>query len=184
LFWDANRKKWGFIYFASGTGANTRSVFGGTISDTRNWMDFTDDGMAIGMELPSDGDFQSLAAGSNEQTNIANSSDPGTVGAWVDTAGRRMISNCFAEGCCGTLWQWLQDQSFQPGTGSLGWKNVIGGTKGQIYLMADDADVKLLAGGYWGTGAACGSRSRGAYSSRWSTGSGCGARFVARAIYR
>jgi hypothetical protein len=184
LFWDANRKKWGFIYFASGTGANTRSVFGGTISDTRSWLDFTDDGMAIGMELPFDGDFQSFAAGSNEQTNISGSADPGTVGAWVDTAGRRMISNCFAEGCCGALWQWLQDQSFQPGTGSPGWKNVLGGTKGQIYLMADNADVKLFAGGNWSSGAYCGSLSRNTYYSPWNAFSMISARFVARAIYR
>lgn len=173
---------WIDIYLASGTGASTASVNGGTISDTRTWLDFVDDGAAVKKRMLRDYEFQIAAAGSNEETNIAGSADPGTTGGHSDTASRRMISNYFLEDCCGALWQWLDEQSFQPGSGSVGWKDVVGGTKGQIYLIADNADVKLIAGGYWSAGALCGSRSRGAGSSRWAANASIGCRFAARSI--
>jgi len=71
---------WVAIYLASGTGASTTSVNGGTISDTRNWMDFVDDFAAIGCRLLEDDEFQSIAAGSNEESNIATGADPATTG--------------------------------------------------------------------------------------------------------
>ena len=71
---------WVAIYLASGTGASTTSVNGGTISDTRNWMDFVDDFAAIGCRMLDDDEFQAIAAGSNEESNIATSADPGTTG--------------------------------------------------------------------------------------------------------
>lgn len=93
-----------------------------------------------------------------------------------------MISNYFLEDCCGALWQWLDEQSFQPGSGTAGWKNVVGGTKGQLYLLADNADVKLLAGGDWSNAANAGSRARNAGIYRWSTYAGTGVRLAARSI--
>jgi hypothetical protein len=105
--------KWVDIYLASGTGATTASVNGGTISDTRTWNDFVDDGAAAGKRLLDDGEFQAIAAGSNEQTNIAGSADPVTTGGHVDTASRRMVSHIGCEDCCGVMWQWLRDQSFR-----------------------------------------------------------------------
>ena len=105
--------RWVDIYLASGTGASTLSAFGGTISDTRDWMDFVDDGAAVKKRLLRDAEFQAIAAGSNEETNITGSADPVTTGGHVDTTSRRMISNIGCEDCCGVLWQWLDEQSYR-----------------------------------------------------------------------
>jgi hypothetical protein len=79
--------KWVDIYPASGTGTSTASVNGATISDTRTWNDFVDDGAAVKKRLLKDAEFQAAAAGSNEQTNIAGSSDPVTAGGHRDSSG-------------------------------------------------------------------------------------------------
>lgn len=105
--------KWVDIYLMSGTGVSTASVNGGVISDTRDWMDFVDDAAAVSKRLLKDDEFQAVAEGSNQQTNIAGSADPVTTGGHSDTAGRRMISNYGLEDCCGAMWQWLLDQSYQ-----------------------------------------------------------------------
>uniref|UniRef100_A0A6H1ZJE6 Putative tail protein n=1 Tax=viral metagenome TaxID=1070528 RepID=A0A6H1ZJE6_9ZZZZ len=110
--------KWIDIYLASGTGASTTSVNEGTISDTRNWMDFVADGHAVKKRLLDDEEFQSVAAGSNEETNITGSADPVTTSGHVDTAGRRMISNIGCEDCAGAVWQWLKDNGFRYNGGS------------------------------------------------------------------
>ena len=118
MVYDSAINKWVGIYLASGTGASTASVYLGTISDTRNWMDFVDDGHAVDKRLAGDEEFQSLAAGSNEETNIFGSADPGTTGGHVDTASRRMISNIGCEDCVGVVWQWLLDQSYRYDAGT------------------------------------------------------------------
>lgn len=104
---------WVDIYLASGTGASTLSVNGGTISDTRTWNDSVDDGGAVGKRLLEDYEFQLCAEGSNQKTNITGSTDPVTTGPHIDTAGRRMISNIGLEDGCGALYQWLLDQSYR-----------------------------------------------------------------------
>lgn len=114
--------------------------------------DFVSRGEKIGQRLLTHEEFSSAADGSNELTNIKGSSRPKRTGGNVDSSGRRMISNIGLEDCCGAFWQWLS--SVDP---------------------AND-DYQLLAGGGWGYGAYCGSRSRLAYSSRWSTFSSLGAR--------
>jgi hypothetical protein len=116
---------WVDIYLASGTGVNTKSVFGGVISDTRDWMDFVDDGGLVNKRLLYDPEFQLIATGSNQETNIVASADPVTTGGHVDTAGRRMIANNGAEDCCGVMWQWLIDQSWQYAGGSHTHNNTI-----------------------------------------------------------
>ncbi len=113
MVYDTKTGIWVDIYLASGTGASTASANGGTISDTRDWMDFVDDGGAVGKRLLSDAEFQCAAAGSNEETNISTSADPVTTGGHSDTAARRMISNIGCEDMCGVLWQWLRDQSWR-----------------------------------------------------------------------
>jgi hypothetical protein len=175
--------KWVDIYLASGTGASTASVYGGTISDTRNWMDFVDDGAAVKKKMLDDDEFQAIAAGSNEGTNIAGSADPGTAGGHVDTASRRMVSNIGCEDCAGAMYQWLKTQSTRWDGGSAGWawRDNTGG-KGQLYLYTDSADVKLVAGGSWGDGVECGSRGRNAKYCRWHTYSSFGCRFCAEPI--
>ncbi len=113
MVYDAKRGIWVDIYLASGTGASTLSVNGGTISDNRDWMSFVDDGGEVGKRLLTDAEFQLAATGSNEETNIFGSADPVTTGGHSDTASRRMISNIGCEDMCGAMWQWLQDQSYR-----------------------------------------------------------------------
>ena len=186
--------KWVDIYLASGTGASTASVYGATISDTRNWMDFADDGGAVKKKMLDDAEFQVIAAGSNEETNITGSSDPGTTGGHVDTAARRMISNIGVEDACGVLQQWLSTQGYMY-TGTTGyWGNLPGG-KGSSYnnFAADPgapevdnsdngSDRKLVAGGDWGNAAAAGSRSRNASNYRWLSLTSIGCRFCAEPV--
>lgn len=194
MVYDPKSRIWVDIYLASGTGASTLSVNGGTISDTRNWMDFVDDGGAVGKRLLTDGEFQMIAAGSNEETNITGSADPVTTGGHVDTASRRMISNIGCEDCTGVLWQWLADSAARYTGTSLYWGNLPGG-KGSIYTYfasnpgayeVDNSDygmeVKLLAGGDWATAAAAGSRSRAASHYRWFTYTYFGARFASEPL--
>ncbi len=176
---------WVAIYLASGIGTSTASANGGTISDTRNWMDFIDDFAAIGCRMPTDAEFQAFSAGSNEETNITGSADPGTTGGHSDTAGRRTVSNIGCEDCCGVLWQWLADQSFRSDyTTAWDWYN-LPGSKGSLYNQAGaggTGDVKLLAGGDWASAAGAGSRSRTADVSRWNAYSSVGGRFAADGV--
>jgi hypothetical protein len=116
---------WVDIYLASGTGANTASVFGGTISDTRDWNSFVDDGGAVSKRLLYDPEFQIIATGSNEETNITASADPVTTGGHVDTAARRMIANNGCEDMCGVAWQWLLDQGYRYDGGAHTHNNTI-----------------------------------------------------------
>ena len=180
LVYDTKIKKWIMIYLASGTGVSTASAYLGTISDTRNWMDFVDDGHAIGMRLPTDEEFQSLAAGSNEETNIFGSVFPGTTGGHSDTASRRMISNIGCEDCAGAMYQWLQTNAARLDDGTVGGWYDLAGAKGSFYTYGTNSygNTQLLAGGNWAGGTNCGSRSRGAYNRRWSAGTGVGARFL------
>jgi hypothetical protein len=173
--------KWVDIYLASGTGASTTSVYGGTISDTRDWNDFVDDGGAVKKRMLDDGEFQVIAAGSNEETNITGSADPGTTGGHVDTASRRMISNIGVEDACGVLLQWLSDQSSMQSTDAAGWYD-LPGSKGQLYRPLNSNDVKLIAGGAWDNGVNCGSRGRFTAYSRWVAGSVVGCRFCAEPV--
>ena len=176
---------WADIYLMSGTGSSTLSVNGGTISDTRTWMDFVDDCGAVGKRLLRDREFQLIAAGCNEGTNITGSADPTTTGGHSDTAGRRMLSNIGCEDCAGVMWQWLDEQSYQyvsgNTSGTFGWVNQTGG-KGQLYIQGATADVKLVAGGSWDSGAYCGSRCRDAIVSRWYAASSVGCRSVSEPI--
>ncbi len=168
---------WVDIYLTSGTGTSTASTFGATITDTRNWMDFCDDGAAVNKRLLMDSEFSAVAEGSNQQTNITGGADPVTTGGHSDTAGRRMISNIGCEDCCGAMWQWLIDGTnrWDLATG-FNWYDP-GGGKGQLYISGA-SDVKLLAGGDW-TYACCGSRARGAAAARWAATLNIGGRFAA-----
>lgn len=114
MVYSAEINKWVQIYLAADDGASgVKSVNGGTILDTIDWLTFIDMGAKVEMRLLNDDEFQTIAAGSNEETNITDSADPVTTGGHVDTAARRMISNIGCEDCVGVLWQWLRDQSFR-----------------------------------------------------------------------
>jgi hypothetical protein len=169
---------WVDIYLMSGTGASTQSAYGATITDSRDWMDFTDDLAAVGKRMLTDAEFQVSAALSNEKTNITGSADPVTTGGHIDTAGRRMISGLGNEDMCGVMNQWLSDQSYKnddPYGGGFAWCS-LPGNKGSLYRQGGSGDVKLLAGGDWSNGSACGSRCRYAAYSRWYTSSYFGSR--------
>ena len=149
---------WADIYLQSGSGANTRSYYGGTITDSQSYSSHIEDLFRVGKNPLSDEEFSCAAEGSNQRTNIAGSADPVTTGGHNDTAGRRMISNYGLEDCAGALYQWLQG-CFSGGSAS--W--AADGNKGSSY-----ACNALLAGGAWGAGAYCGSRCRDASASRLS----------------
>jgi len=166
MVYSSDADIWVDIYLQSGTGASTTSAFGATITDTRDWMDFVDDLGAVRKRLLTDPEFQIIASKSNEETNVTGSDDPVTSGAHIDTAGRRMISAIGCEDCCGALWQWLQDQSYQYSAGALAWYD-LPGAKGSLYMQGTVGDVKLLAGGDWANGTSCGSRGRFAAYCRW-----------------
>ena len=185
LVYDEKTQDWIGIYLPSGTGANTASVNGAAITDTRNWMDFVDDGLAVGMRLLSDFEFQSAMAGSNEETNIFASADPVVTGGHMDTAARRMISNIGCEDGAGVMYQWLLTSSYYLRTaaiGDVGWYN-LPGSKGSIYCHKDGSDylnvTQLLAGLGWDCGSFSGSRGRYASYYRWSAATSVGARFLA-----
>lgn len=181
MVWSDAAQIWVDIYLASGTGSSTASVYGGTISDSRNWMDFVDDFGAVKKGLLDDIEFQLIAAGSNEETDIFGSADPVTTGGHSDTASRRMISNIGCEDCCGVMWQWLRDQSYLldgadfPAAKTWAWYN-LPGSKGSLYRQADYGDVKLGAGASWGHGSSSGSRARYAANHRWYTSTRLGGR--------
>ena len=184
MVWSEEAQIWVDIYLASGTGTSTVSVNGGTISDTRNWMDFVDDFGAVKKRLLTDIEFQLIAAGSNEETDISGSADPVTTGGHSDTAGRRMISNIGCEDCAGAIWQWLLDQSWRLDGADLAacktWAwNDLSGAKGSLYAQGTYGDVKLMAGGRWDGGTYCGSRCRFASCSRWNAYTNVGGRSCA-----
>ncbi|MEN6615978.1 MAG: hypothetical protein ABFD12_05435, partial [Syntrophorhabdus sp.] len=193
---------WVDIYLASGTGVGTASIFKGTITYNRTWMDFADtDGPAIGKRLLHDAEFAVVAAGSNERTSIP--ARPGTTGGHNDKAGRRMISNIGCEDCCGALWQWLDEQSYRynanthshtenatavytqnaatgdassvPGSGFI----ILPGDRGSTRIQDTTGDVKLSAGGAWGEDRDAGSRCRSSLDFRWTVAPHIGARFAA-----
>jgi hypothetical protein len=184
LAYDDEIKMWGYLYMASQASAGVpASVAGGTIWDTITWNDAVDAGRAVKMRLPFDAEFQSMAALSNEGTNIFGSADPGTTGGHVDTAGRRMVSKFGYEDMCGVEYHWLGDQSFRyDASSAFSWLNVVG-SKGRLYNEGL-YDVKLLAGGVWSYGGYCGSRSRAGNYFRWYAYSIIGVRLVARSVER
>lgn len=182
LVYDSGIQKWVDIYLQSGTAGTTASAYGAAITDTRTWMDHVDDGYAVGKRLLTDGEFQKIAAGSNEETNIVGSADPGTTGGHSDTAGRRMIANNGCEDCCGVLWQWIQDGQVRYDAAIvLGWVD-LPGAKGSLYLPEDTNDIKLIAGAHWSDAANSGSRSRGAFAGRVNANNGISARFVSEPL--
>ncbi|RUM41395.1 MAG: hypothetical protein DSY80_08950 [Desulfocapsa sp.] len=169
---------WVDIYLASGTGSSTASANGATISDIRSWLDFVDDFAAVKKSLLSDFEFQIIAAGSNEETNISGSADPVTTGGHSDTAGRRMVSNIGVEDAAGAMWQWLSTPSARLDDGTAGaWYN-LPGAKGSFYTYGTNSygNTQLRAGGIWADGAYCGSRTRRAAFVRWNASSSIGGR--------
>ena len=157
MVYDKDTDKVIDIYLQSGTGHNTRSKYNQTHTVSRQPYNHAEDMRMVGKRLLYDNEFTSAAFGSNEKTSISGAADAGTVGGHKDTNNRRMISAIGCEEMCGYLWQWLQEVS---SVGGNGWVTTDQNASfGQEY---GDPYV-LHAGGFWGNGASCGSRSR--YSS-------------------
>ena len=152
MVWSDKLMIWVDIYLASGTSA--LSVYNATTADTRNLMDFIDNGRDGNKRLPTDPEFQIYAFGTPESLSVAGAADPVTTGGHNNSAGSRIISNIGCEDCCGCWWQWLD-----PYFGANG----------------------LGAGGGWGYGASSGSRCR-TVSVRSTAGTNVGARFVAEPL--
>ncbi len=135
------------------------STYGGARAHTLQHYQFEELVVANGKQLLSDTEFFVASQGSNQQTNVAGSAQPSpdTTGGRKDTAGRRMISNIGCEEMCGLQWQHLTGWS---AAGGSNW-NAQNGGQGQFYGSA----MVLRAGGRWGNGVSCGSRSRAADSS-------------------
>ncbi len=208
MVYDHKSNLWVDIYLASGTGASTASVNGGTISDTRNWMDFVDDGGALGKRLLTDREFQLATAGVYAGRNIVYNDDPVTTGGHVNSSSQRMISNIGCEDMAGAMWQWLQDQSFRfdgaanhthtvtvtgdPQTVTTGnpsgdvapsWSySALPGAQGKLYRQGSSGDIKLVAGGLWNAGENCGPRGRDARWTRWDANQYIGARFASEPL--
>jgi len=145
-------------------------------------MDFVDDYGAVGKRMLRDPEFQLIAGGSNEETNINGDSDPVTTGGHSDSASRRMISNIGCEDCAGALLQWLRDTSANyEGAVAAGWLD-LAGDKGSFYRPVDTDEIKLLAGGNWAYAAYCGSRCRLAADGRVITAASVGGRGRSRKL--
>ncbi len=167
------------IYLQSGTGIETRSAYGATHTVSRRPICHQEDMLAVGKSLLTDVEFENASLGSNQATNITGSSDKTTVGGHVDTSNRRMISAIGCEEMCGYLWQWLNEIGFNGQTGWNGYGDT--GAFGQTYGMP----YVLLAGGDWGNGSDCGSRSRSCVDSRvhvLTNGGGRGASHIVRSV--
>ena len=175
---------WVDIYLQSGSGANTKSVYQGAITRTRQYVDHVEDMICVCKELLDDSEFAAAMMGSNETTAVSGASDAGATsggaGGRVDTANRRMISIYGVEEGCGSVWQWLRTTSTagysgvmhgDTGSGTQGAITVStsscgpypqAGGKGSIWGLC----LALVAGGNWSNGSGCGSRSRYAYNAR------------------
>jgi len=154
MVYDEVNDVWVDIYNQSGTGTNTKSVFGGTRTNTQMHFQFVEDMRAIKKTLLLDEEFYSASKGSNQKTavNGAKQPSPDTTGGHVDTANRRMISNIGCEEMCGLQWQHLAG-TFSAG--GSGW-NSQNGDEGSFHGSC----MVLLAGGIWGDSSYCGSRCR------------------------
>lgn len=130
------------------------STYGGARAHTLQHYQFEELARVQGKQLLSDTEFFVASQGSNQQTNVVGSVQPSpdTTGGRKDTAGRRMISDIGCEEMCGLQWQHLAGWS---AAGGQNW-NAQNGGQGQFYGSA----MVLLAGGDWGDGVSCGSRSR------------------------
>lgn len=153
---------WFDIYLSSWDGTKLVSTYGGIIADgtsSKKWHGEAclEQYLKQKKRLPWRHEFQMEAKGSNEETNIAGSADPNTTGGHKDTASRRMISDIGLEDACGVMWQWSMDLGFAGGSG---WTESVynSAVDSKQYGQTYGTLFRLFLGGYWGDGAACGSR--------------------------
>jgi len=186
-------KLWADIYLASNTttleSKYNQTIVDGASNPDYHWYNFVERFAEIQKRLPTQAEFIALAIGSNEETNISGSADPGTTGGHSDTASRRMISNVGCEDCAGVMWQWANETG-SDGSGA-GWAvqdtasdgtsydgaNSVG--RGQGYSVPN----RGFLGGRWNDGAICGSRAGGWDLSLLDLGGSIGSRGVSGSLY-
>jgi hypothetical protein len=100
--------KWTQAYFYSGTGANSASVYGATITYGLCFNDHLRDLQAVGLRLPSGNEFTEFARGSAISW-ISTQAAPATAGGAVDLYGRRLVSNIGCEQVTGCYWTYISD---------------------------------------------------------------------------
>lgn len=175
--------KWVQIYLPSSDGlGGVQSIYGATILDGYSWDSFLLRARQSKVKFLSDFEFECIAEGSNQKTNITGSADPVTTGGHVDTAGQRMISFEGIEDCCGVIWQWLNDIGYKfdgatahthnvtvsgdPETATTGAPSVdvapeftykTLGDRGNFLTQGTYGEVKFVAGGTWDSGVNAGS---------------------------
>ena len=188
MAYDRFSDTWLDIYGDSWDGKKLVSVHGGVWADGASEKKWHGEAsleqlMRQGKRLPWRYEFQMAAKGSNEQTNIKGSADPNTTGGHIDTAGRRMVSNIGLEDCCGVLWQWLMDLGFAGGNG---WTDSVYNSKvdSRSYGQTYGNLFRLLGGGDWYAGAACGSRAADCYAVSASVGAAYGCRGASEPLHR
>lgn len=169
---------WVDIYLQSGTGVNTASVYGATVTDSRSWDQHAEDLAAVGKRMLEDTEFTMAAWGTQPYQAIQGAADPVTTGGKVNGAGRRIISNIGCEDMCGCFWQWI-DRSTSGRTTAEGakWADAVPTDQGKQYLPI----YAMLAGG-WSDTASAGPRCRSGNSSRVSVHVYISSRGAARAI--
>ena len=188
-------KIWADIYLASNT-TTLESSYGGTIVDGASnldyhWYNFVERFAEIEKRLPTQAEFMALAIGSNEETNISGSAEPGTTGGHSDTAGRRMISNVGCEDCVGAMWQWVNETGSDGAAASFVVQDTSSDTstydgrvgleinRGQGFSVPKRGNV----GGSWQAGALCGSRGVRWLDSPLALDSNFGSRGVSGSLY-
>ena len=169
MVFDANTNRWVDIYLSSVANSQLVSVNNGVTADGASspvafhWYNGSDWIAKAKKNLLSQREFVLASMGSNQGTNIAGNSDPNTTGGHVDTAGQRMISNIGCEDMCGALWQWGSDVGGPYGTAA--WKNAFDGNDTGVGGSSYEEPTRGVLGGYWNSGANCGSR-----ASAWNNG--------------
>jgi len=188
MVYDPGTNLWVAIYLAADDGAaGFKSENGATIWDSgqgaTTWYDCVNKATKVGGRLLHYHEFMSVAAGSNQETNISGSADPGTTGGHVDTASRRMISDIGCEDCCGVIYQWGLGQQMRidglPDTGdpAFDWYN-LPYAKGSIAKQGTYGIVMPTLGGYWDGNLYCGSECVCLDSYPWNSHWSVGARFA------
>lgn len=111
-----NLNLWVDIYLQSGEGRQTRSIYGGQITNARSHIDHQKDLRAVCKRFLSIAEFYFVAEGSNEDAGLKYDKDRSfdrrlklTTGGNVDSNNRRMISKIGCEDCCGYMNQIVQD---------------------------------------------------------------------------
>ncbi|QEE11943.1 hypothetical protein D1092_02735 [Bartonella krasnovii] len=175
MVYDPWRGIWVDIYLQSGTGENTKSVYGVPITTNRAHYEHQWDLVSVKKRLLTSDEFASCMYGSNEETSITGieSLSPKTSGGHVDTGNRRMISDIGCEDGCGYLWQHLS--GCYPVT-----KWHTGEERSSLRV---DVNI-MLGGGDWSGGSNNGCLVRNFAYSRYDTNEKIGARGCSEPLYQ